>query len=251
MKVGPSIVDIVAGLFASNGITAALYRRTQNGGLGQQVDVALLDSVVAAMSHYAQIYLVSGVAPPRRGTAGNGGIPSQMFTCKDGAIMLTAGNDAQFGRLCEVLERPDLKTDPRYATNNARVANRKPLTALLDSLFNVKPVAIWLEALEAADVPSGPINDLGAVFADKQVQPTRHAGGHAPSALLRPDGGGLSDQTIRRTNCRHPAPTDAWRTHRGRAGWRVGPERGGYRPLARGEGDLTSLDERPIRIEME
>ena len=170
VKVGPSIVDIVAGLFASTGITAALYRRTQNGGVGQHVDIALLDSVVAAMSHYAQIYLVSGVAPPRRGTAGNGGIPSQMFTCNDGAIMLTAGNDAQFGRLCEVLQRPDLATHPRYSTNNARVANRKPLTALLDTLFNAKPVAVWLEALEAADVPAGPINDLGAVFADKHVQ---------------------------------------------------------------------------------
>ena len=170
VKVGPSVVDILAGLFAANGITAALYRRTQNGGRGQHVDVALLDSVVAAMSHYAQIYLVSGVAPPRRGTAGNGGIPSQMFTCSDGAIMLTAGNDMQFRRLCHVLKRPELADDPRYASNNGRVENRRALTALLGELFGADSVENWLVALEAAEVPAGPINNLQAVFADRQVQ---------------------------------------------------------------------------------
>lgn len=170
VKVGPSIVDIVAGLFASNGITAALFQRTRNGGRGQHVDIALLDSVVAAMSHYAQIYLVSGVAPPRRGTAGNGGIPSQMFNCSDGAIMLTAGNDAQFARLCGVLERPDLVADPRFATNNARVANRREITTMLDTLFRANTVDHWLARLEAADVPSGPINDLRGVFDDPQVR---------------------------------------------------------------------------------
>jgi crotonobetainyl-CoA:carnitine CoA-transferase CaiB-like acyl-CoA transferase len=170
MKVGPSIVDVLTGLNVSNAILAALYHRDAQGGAGQHVDVALLDCAVAALSHYAQIYLTSGEVPARKGTQGNGGMPSSAFPCSDGAIMLTAGNDAQYVRLCEAVGRPDLAAHPLFHTNNVRVANREALTEAFDAIFREDTVAHWLERLEANGVPCGPINDIGQVFADPQVQ---------------------------------------------------------------------------------
>lgn len=170
MKVGPSIVDVMTGMNAAIGVLTALYHRAANGGLGQHVDVALLDSVIASLSHYAQIYLVSGQAPPRRGTGGNGGVPSQTFRCSDGSVMLTAGNDAQFARLCHVLGVAELATDPRFADNNGRVENRKELIAILSARFLQKPASAWLPLLQQGGVPSGPINTLEQVFADPHVR---------------------------------------------------------------------------------
>lgn len=170
MKVGPSIVDVLTGLNVSNAILAALYHRDANGGEGQYIDVALLDCVVAALSHYAQIYLTSGEVPVRRGTQGNGGMPSTLFPCHDGAIMLTAGNDLQYVRLCEAVERPDLASHPLFHTNVLRVENRDVLTETFDAIFRRQSVAYWLERLEQFGIPSGPINDIGQVFADPQIQ---------------------------------------------------------------------------------
>jgi crotonobetainyl-CoA:carnitine CoA-transferase CaiB-like acyl-CoA transferase len=170
MKVGPSIVDVITGLNVSNAVQAALYHRDAQGGGGQHIDVALLDCVVAALSHYAQIYLTSGEVPARKGTQGNGGMPSSMFPCSDGAIMLTAGNDVQYVRLCEAVGRPDLATHELFHTNNLRVANREALTEAFDAIFRQNTVAHWLERLEAHGIPSGPINDIGQVFADAQIQ---------------------------------------------------------------------------------
>ncbi|ASG22209.1 CaiB/BaiF CoA transferase family protein [Nitrospirillum viridazoti] len=173
MKVGPSIADVITGLNVSNAILAALYSRDANGGTGQFIDVALLDCMVAALSHYAQIYLTSGEVPVRRGTQGNGGMPSTLFPCSDGAIMLTAGNDVQYGRLCDAVERPDLAAHPLFHTNILRVENRDALTAEFDAIFRRNTVAHWLERLEAFGIPSGPINTLDQVFADPQM---RHRG---------------------------------------------------------------------------
>ena len=170
MKVGPSIVDVITGLNVSNAILAALYSRDANGGAGQYIDIALLDCVVAALSHYAQIYLTSGEVPVRRGTQGNGGMPSTMFPCSDGAIMLTAGNDIQYGRLCEAVERPGLATHPLFQTNILRVENRDQLTEIFDGIFRGKSVAYWLERLDAFGIPSGPINSIEQVFDDPQVR---------------------------------------------------------------------------------
>ena len=170
MKVGPSIIDVLSGLNASNAVLAALYSRDANDGIGQHVDIALLDCGVAALSHYAQMYLVSGVAPLRRGTGGNGGIPSQSFNCADRPIMLTAGNNKHFALLCQVLGVPELITDPRFAVNDGRLEHRRQLIDLLQARFAQHPAAHWLAKLEAADVPSGPINDFKEVFADPQVQ---------------------------------------------------------------------------------
>jgi crotonobetainyl-CoA:carnitine CoA-transferase CaiB-like acyl-CoA transferase len=170
MKVGPSIVDVLTGLNVSNAILAALYHRDAQGGLGQHIDIALFDCVVAALSHYAQIYLTSGEVPVRKGAQGNGGMPSCLFNCSDGAIMLTAGNDAQYVRLCEAVERPDLAVHELFHTNNIRVINREVLTETFDAIFRTNTVAYWLERLEAFGIPSGPINDIAQVFADPQIQ---------------------------------------------------------------------------------
>jgi crotonobetainyl-CoA:carnitine CoA-transferase CaiB-like acyl-CoA transferase len=170
MKVGPSIVDYMTGMNTSIGILSALYHRKANGGEGQHVDVCLFDTVIASLSHWAQIYLVNGQAPPRRGTWGNGGMPAGVFRATDGELMLVVGNDGQFARTCAVLGAPELATDPRFVKNNDRVVHGKEIMAIFASLFLKKPVAYWLEELEKAGVPSGPINDFEQVFADPHVR---------------------------------------------------------------------------------
>src|SRR6201992_2254141 len=170
MKVGPSIVDYMTGMNTSIGILTALYHRKVNGGEGQQVDVCLFDTVIASLSHWLQIYLVNGQTPPRRGTWGNGGMPAGVFRCTDGELMLVVGNDGQFKRTCEVLGAPELATDPRFLKNNDRVVHGKEIMAIYAGLFLKKPVAHWLDELEKAGVPSGPIHNFEQVFADPHVQ---------------------------------------------------------------------------------
>jgi len=170
MKVGPSIVDYMTGMNASIGILAALYHRKVNGGAGQHVDVCLFDTVIASLSHYAQIYLVNGKTPPRRGTWGNGGMPAGVFRCTDGELMLVVGNDAQFARTCAVLGAPELASNPKFVRNNDRVVNGKEIMAIFAGLFLKNSVAHWLDELEKAGVPSGPVNDFAQVFADEQVR---------------------------------------------------------------------------------
>ena len=156
MKVGPSIVDYMTGMNTSIGILAALYHRNANGGAGQHIDVCLLDTVIASLSHYAQIYLVSGNTPPRRGTWGNGGMPAGVFRCTDGELMLVVGNDAPVRANLRGARQPGTRDDPKFVTNNDRVVNGKEIMAIFAGLFLKKPVAYWLEELEKAGVPSGP-----------------------------------------------------------------------------------------------
>ena len=170
MKVGPSIVDYMTGMNTSIGILAALYHRKVNGGEGQHVDVCLFDTVIASLSHFAQIYLVNGEIPPRRGTWGNGGMPAGVFRCADGELMLVVGNDTQFARTCAVLGNEALATNPKFVKNNDRVVHGKEIMALFADLFLKKPVAYWLEELEKAGVPCGPVNDFAQVFADEHVR---------------------------------------------------------------------------------
>ena len=170
MKVGPSIVDYMTGMNTSIGILAALYHRDANGGEGQYIDVCLFDTVIASLSHWAQIYLVSGKTPPRRGTWGNGGMPAGVFRCADGELMLVVGNDAQFARTCAVLGDEGLASDPKFIRNNDRVVHGKEIMAIFAGHFLKRKVAYWLEQLEKAGVPSGPINDFAQVFADPHVR---------------------------------------------------------------------------------
>jgi len=170
MKVGPSIVDYMTGMNTSIAILSALYHRDANGGEGQRLDVCLFDTVIASLSHWLQIYLVSGKIPPRRGTWGNGGMPAGVFRCTDGELMVVVGNDAQFASTWQVLGAPELATDPKFLKNNDRVKHGKEIMAIYAGLFLKKPVAYWLDELEKAGVPSGPINDFAQVFADPHVR---------------------------------------------------------------------------------
>jgi crotonobetainyl-CoA:carnitine CoA-transferase CaiB-like acyl-CoA transferase len=171
VKTGPSIADFIGGQFAVIGVIAALYERDANGSdKGQQVDIALLDSVIASLSHYTAQYLATGEVPVRRGTQGNGGLPSQMFPCADGAVMVVCGNDEQYRRFCSAINHPELADDPRFISNPDRVRNRKPLAHTFDAITIQWKQQDMLDAMEKAGVPAGPIYNLEQVFADPQVQ---------------------------------------------------------------------------------
>lgn len=174
MRAGVALTDIMTGMYAANGILAALHHR-QRTGEGQHIDVALLDVQVAAMANQALYYLVTGANPRRHGNAHASIVPYQSFATRTGDITLAGGNDSQFRKICAVLGHPDLAADPRYATNTSRVQNRDALIAILQSYFSQWDQVDILAALEAAGVPAGPINTLAQVFADPQV---RHRGTH-------------------------------------------------------------------------
>ncbi len=168
---GLSLVDILTSLYASIAILAALNHRDRDPpGKGQYIDIALLDSMVATLSHRGVQYLISGKSSPRRGNVGGGGSPSQAFRCSDGQIVLTVGNDSQWKRFCTAVGQPELAADGRFETATKRIENREALTPTLEAKFATRSSAHWLEALELADIPSGPVNELNEVFADSQVR---------------------------------------------------------------------------------
>ncbi|MDP3977845.1 MAG: CaiB/BaiF CoA-transferase family protein [Pseudomonas sp.] len=169
VKVGVALTDILTGLYSTAAILAALASRDQTGN-GQHIDMALLDVQVACLANQAMNYLTTGVAPRRLGNAHPNIVPYQDFPTADGDIILTVGNDGQFCRFCEVAGLPALAVDPRFSTNQARVAHRAELIPLIRQATVFKTTAEWLAALEQAGVPCGPINDLQQVFADPQVQ---------------------------------------------------------------------------------
>ncbi|WP_110648246.1 CaiB/BaiF CoA transferase family protein [Salinicola peritrichatus] len=171
-KVGVAITDIFTGLYAANAILAALRRRDASGE-GAYIDMALLDVQVGVLANQALNYLTSGQVPRRMGNAHPNIVPYQAFAAADGHLIITVGNDGQFRRLCEALGEPALADDPRFATNAERVAHRDLLIPLLSDRLKTRARNEWLERLEAAGVPCGPINTLDQVFDDPQV---RHRG---------------------------------------------------------------------------
>ena len=168
MKVGISIVDILTAYNSSIAILAAVHHR-QNSGEGQYIDMSLLDCGVAALSHFAQNYLITGEVPERRGNGGYGGIPSQSFQCADRAIFVVVGNNTQYKRFCDAIARPDLFEDARFCTGPLRIANRKQLVPILEELFHEAPAAKWIAALDAAGVPACYVNDIETAFEEPQV----------------------------------------------------------------------------------
>jgi crotonobetainyl-CoA:carnitine CoA-transferase CaiB-like acyl-CoA transferase len=168
MKVGVALTDIFTGMYAAFAVLAALARRDRTGE-GSHIDLALLDVQVAVLANQAANYLVGGVTPKRLGNSHPNIVPYQAFATADGHIILAVGNDGQFRRFCETAGRPDLGTDPRFATNVERVRNRAELVPMLEDLLMSRPSAQWISALEEAGVPCGPINDLAGVFTDPQV----------------------------------------------------------------------------------
>jgi crotonobetainyl-CoA:carnitine CoA-transferase CaiB-like acyl-CoA transferase len=171
MRSGLSIVDILTSHYGTIAILAALSHRDRTpGSKGQYIDIALLDAMVATLSHRGVQYLISGKTSPRRGNVGGGGSPSQAFRCADGQIVLTVGNDSQWRRFCEAIGEPALAADPRFTKATSRIENRDLLTPTLEATFAANTKAHWLEVLGRADIPSGPVNELDEVFADPQVR---------------------------------------------------------------------------------
>ena len=167
-KVGVAFADIFTGLYAVIAIQAGLAHRALTGR-GQFIDMALLDTQVGVLANQAMNYLVSGASPRRLGNAHPNIVPYQAFRAADGHVIVAVGNDGQFRRLAEMLGVAHLADDPRYATNEARVANRRELIAVLAGRIAGEARAGLLQRLEAAGVPAGPINSVAEVFADPQV----------------------------------------------------------------------------------
>ena len=167
-KVGVAVTDLFTGLYASNAIQAALIER-QNSGLGQYIDLALLDVQAATLANQASNYLVGGLVPERLGNAHPNIVPYQAFSTSDGHIIIAVGNDQQFSRLCDALEQSDLANDERFLTNGARVNNRKHLCDVIHQNLKQHGSAHWLEKLKQRSVPCGPINTIDQVLKDPQV----------------------------------------------------------------------------------
>ena len=168
VKVGVALTDILTGLYSTTAILAALAHRDQSG-VGQYIDMALLDVQVACLANQAMNYLTTGVAPKRLGNAHPNIVPYRDFPTADGDFILTVGNDSQFRKFAEVAGQSQWATDPRFLTNKLRVANRSELIPLIRQATVFKTTAQWVDELEAAGVPCGPVNDLAQVFADPQV----------------------------------------------------------------------------------
>jgi formyl-CoA transferase len=170
MKVGVAIVDITAGFFACSAILAALHYREKTG-IGQRLDISLLDTQVAWLANQAGNYLVSGKVPGRLGNAHPNIVPYETFQAKDGGYLaLGVGSNNQWQKFCALARLEPLANDPRYATNPKRVENRKELVAYLQQVFLQKTSEEWLKILTEAEIPNAPINTLDRVFADPQVR---------------------------------------------------------------------------------
>ena len=168
-KVGVAVADLFTGLYASVAILAALRHRDATGQ-GQHIDMALLDTQVAMLANLGANYLVTGVAPGRAGNAHQNIVPYQVFEAADGHLILAVGNDSQFARFCELAGRAEIAQDARFVRNADRVRNRELLVPILADIIRARSKRHWLDALEAAKVPCGAINDLADVFGDPQVQ---------------------------------------------------------------------------------
>ncbi len=167
-KVGVPVADLFAGLYACIGVLAALQYRNSTGK-GQQIDIGMLDTSVAWLANQGMNYLATGENPVRLGNEHPNIAPYQVFQTADGAVMITIGNDPTFQRFCKSFGVAELATDPRFATNAARVGNRAALTDVLAPVFKQHPGAWWTERLEAEKIGHGPINRLSDVFSDPHV----------------------------------------------------------------------------------
>jgi len=167
-RVGSSVGDITAGLFTTIGIVSALYER-QRTDSGMKIDVAMLDCQVAILENAITRFFATGHAPGPLGARHASIAPFAAFAAADGHLVVAAGTDALFVKLCQALGEPGLAADPRYATNAQRSDHVEALTADLEARLTKQPVAHWLALFGKAGIPCGPINDVGQVLSDPQV----------------------------------------------------------------------------------
>jgi len=168
-KVGIAITDVLTGMYASVAICAALTHRERTGE-GQYIDCALLDTIVAFNANQIVSYFCSGRIPIRYGNAHAQVVPYEVFPTADGHIILAIGNDGQFQRFCEVAGCVELGEEPRFKTNSQRIVHRAELIPLIAEVMRTRSKQEWIEMLEAATVPCGPINNMKEVFEDAQVR---------------------------------------------------------------------------------
>jgi formyl-CoA transferase len=169
MRAGVAVADLFTGMYASVAILAALFRRERTGK-GAHLDHALFDTQLAMLANQAENALISGKDPPRQGNTHPNIVPYQPFEAADQPIIIAVGNDRQFARLAEICAHPEWADDRRYATNEARVANRGEVVALVSEAIRRKPAADWLGQLESAGIPAGPINSVTQAIADVQAK---------------------------------------------------------------------------------
>jgi formyl-CoA transferase len=201
MRAGVAIADLFTGMYACVAILARLYAR-QSTGDGAHIDMALFDTQLAVMANQASNALISGIDPPRQGNTHPNIVPYQPFEAADQPIIIAVGNDRQFARLAEICGHPEWTSDKRFSSNSARVANRTELVGLVAETIRTRPAAEWLDALEHAGIPAGPINSITQALTDVQAQhrgmvrtiagtplvgsPVRVDGARADSALPPP-----------------------------------------------------------------
>jgi crotonobetainyl-CoA:carnitine CoA-transferase CaiB-like acyl-CoA transferase len=168
-RAGVPVADIITGMYASIAICAAIAHRAETG-IGQHLDLALLDSQIALLAYQNTNYFATGSPPKRIGNLHPNIVPYQPFKTADGEVILACGNDNLFRKFCEAAGCAELGDDPRFAGNGKRVENRAELTRLLQAVFARRSTKEWVELLEAAGVPNGPINDVAQVFEEPQVK---------------------------------------------------------------------------------
>lgn len=167
-KIGVAVADILCGMYASNAIVAALYRRAQTGE-GARIEVPLFESTLSWLANRGQEYLISGKDTGLIGNAHPSIVPYQTFNASDKPLVVAVGNNTQFANLCEAIGRPELADDERYATNPDRVANREELVLILQEEFGKRSADEWTEEIRTAGVPCGPVNTLADVFKDEHL----------------------------------------------------------------------------------
>lgn len=167
-RVGIPIADIAGGIYSCIAILSALVGRELHGG-GRHADVSMLDTLVSMLSYDAVDFLNSGRKLSRRGTAHAHIVPWQAFRTSDGYVVVAARDEKFWRNLCDAVERPDLKDDPRTRDNAARLANRDFVVSTLEEIFATRSRAVWLKTLDDYDIPNAPVNDIEEVFSDKQV----------------------------------------------------------------------------------
>ena len=169
-KVGVAISDIVTGLFGAIGVLSSLVARGDGRAAGQRVDVSILESTLAVLVNQAHNAFVTGRPPGRLGNAHPNIVPYEAFATADGEIVVAVGSERQWPRFCAALGMPDLALDTRFQSNEGRVRNRAELRPILSQRFAERMSGEWLAALDEAEIPAGPINDVIGAFADRQAQ---------------------------------------------------------------------------------